>query len=157
MRFACPPKNAQAERLPYNVDLIVCVFGPFWRRWLISKFAVPNPAAGVGDVAAGSQSHSAEQNYRNDKWPGRFWPLYRGCDRNRTQNRERVENPDEILGAIPVLIEPGVPVIISHREDAVVSLLAKFVDRPSRDGTNQDKSQRCDLSAPASQKERDDQ
>src|SRR5947207_13601343 len=126
MRFACPTKNPQAERLPYNVDLIVCVFGPFWRRRLISKFPVSNPAAGVGDVAAGSQSHSAEQNYRNDKWPGRFWPLYRGCDRNRTQNRERVENPDEILGAMPVLIEAGLTALISNRENEVVRLLANL-------------------------------
>src|SRR6266403_1036578 len=106
--------DASTPQRLFIVDLIVCLFGPFWRRRLISKFAVPNLAAGVRDIFAGSHSHSAEQNYRNNKWPGRFWPLYRGCDRNRTQNRERVENPDEILGTILMFRQPGLSIFVCH-------------------------------------------
>src|SRR5207302_7914440 len=67
------------------VDLIVLVFCPF--RWwrLVAEFAVPDLVAGIGDVAASSQGHSAQQNRRDGERHRRFWPFHRRCDRNRAQ------------------------------------------------------------------------
>jgi len=49
-----PTKTRQAERLPYNVDLIVLAFGPYRRRRFIAKFAMPNFPAGSGNMLAHS-------------------------------------------------------------------------------------------------------
>ena len=53
-------------RLPYNDDLVV--FGSFWRRWSIAKFAVPNFATGISNVATAAQGGCPEQNYHNHEW-----------------------------------------------------------------------------------------
>src|SRR5437016_10737 len=131
------------------VDLIVLVFCPF--RWwrLVAEFAVPDLAAGIGDVAASSQGHSAQQNRRDGERHRRFWPFHRRCDRNRAQGRERIENVDEVLGTILMLVEPGLPIGVGYRQNAVISLLAEFVNRPRRSGTDEYERQCSDLSTPA--------
>ena len=42
-------------RLPYNAGLIVFVLGSFRRRRFVAKFAVPNFATSVSNVATGPQ------------------------------------------------------------------------------------------------------
>src|SRR6266404_2883390 len=100
------------------------------RRWFVAKFAVPNFTAGVGNVAAGSQGPHAEKNDRDDQCCRRFRPFYWHCDRDSTQDRERVKDPNEILRAISMFIEPAFSIFIRHRQDAIVSLLAKFINWP---------------------------
>src|SRR5438270_7475248 len=136
MRFAYPPKNQQTERLPYNAGLILLVVGSFWRRRFVTKFAVSNLATGVSNVATDSQSRCPEQDHRDYKWYGRFWPLHRHGNGSRAQNRERIENVDELLSAMHVLVEPGTTVFIGYGQNTVIRLFTEFEDRPSRDRTD---------------------
>src|SRR5207244_11060104 len=86
--------------------------------------------AGIADVKAGGQRGRSEQNHRKAEWHGNFRPAQRHDDPGHAQSGDRIENIDELLGARFVLIKPGMTVVISHRQNAVVSLLAKFEDRP---------------------------
>src|SRR5437773_9206166 len=104
--------------------------GPLRRRWSVAKFAVANFAAGVSNVAAGSQGPHAEKNDRDDEWCRRLWPFYRCCDCDGTQSGKRIEDPDEILRAISMFIEPASSIFIGHRQNAIVSLLAEFIYWP---------------------------
>ena len=65
MRFACPPKKWQAERLPDSGDLVVFLFRSDRGRWLGAKFAVADFAAGICDVAARTQRDRSEQYYHD--------------------------------------------------------------------------------------------
>src|SRR5437773_12274592 len=129
--------EAPALQSVFGIDLVFVLWS-LGRHWFVAKSAVPNSAAGVRDVPTGSQRHTAKQNHRDYERQGRSWPFHWRRDCNRTQSCKGVENPDEILGAIPVLIEPGVSIFIRHRQDAIIRLLAKFIDRPRRDGADED-------------------
>src|SRR5436190_22631099 len=106
------------------------VFGSLWRRRFISKFAVANPSTCVRDVSLDSQDDRTEQNYRDGERHGRSGPFDWHSDSKRTQGCEGVENPNEILSAVHVFVEPRSPGLVSHRQNTVVTLLAEFVNRP---------------------------
>src|SRR6476660_1729381 len=118
----------------FSMLVLVCLFR---RRWFGTKFAVPDFAAGISDVATGPQGHCAGKDHQNHKWCRRLWPFYRRCDCDRAQDRQRVKDPDEILGAILMCIEPAFSIFISHRQNAIVCLLAKFINWPCGERTDE--------------------
>src|SRR5213080_4694561 len=97
------------------------VFGSFWRRRFVSKFAMTDPPTGVGNVSPASQGYRAEQNHRDSERHRRFGPFDWRGDSERAQSCERIENPDEILSAMQVFIKPGFSRLISHRQNTVRS------------------------------------
>ena len=115
------------------------------RRRLGSKFAVADLAAGIGDVAARGQRARAGQHHNEDEWRGRFRPAQRGDDAGHAQSGERIENVNNPLGACFVFIEPGMTIVICHSQNAVVSLLAKFKDRPCGNRSHEYQNQRHNL------------
>src|SRR5216117_67550 len=100
------------------------VFGSLRRRRFVSKFAMADSSTSIGDVSPASQGHRAGERH------GRFGPFDWRSDSERAHSCERIENPDEILSAIPVFIKPGFSRLISHRQNTVVTLLAEFVNGP---------------------------
>src|SRR4029450_5170384 len=131
--------------------MFVLVFGSFRPPRFVPKSAMTDSPASVSDVSPASQGHGAEQNHRNSQRRGRFWPFDWRGDGNCTQSDKHIENPDEILAAFFVLIEPGLSILVRHGEHAVVSLLSEFVNGPRRRGADEHKRQRCDLSLAALQ------
>src|SRR5881275_804333 len=110
--------------------MFVLAFRSFGRRWFVAKFAVPGFAASISDVATSSQGYCSEKDDQDHKWCRRLWPFYRRSDCDRTQGRERVKDPDQILGAILMFIEPALSIFIGHRQHAIVCLLAEFIHWP---------------------------
>src|SRR6059058_2930099 len=110
---------------------LTLLFGLFRWRGLIAKFAMTNFAARLCNIRAHSD-HDGTYD-----------------DRRGAHESESVKKIDEVLGAILMLVEPGLPVSVGHRQNAIVGLLAEFVNRPGRDGADEDECQRCDLSAAA--------
>src|SRR6266853_6906735 len=140
MTFSIPSGYLRIETSQFPVMILMFVFWSF-RRWrFASKFAMPNSAAGVSNVPASSQGHGTEHNHCDKQRRRRFWPFDRQYDRSRTQNCERIENPDEIFASILVFVQPAFPSLICHGEDAIVRLLAKFIDWPC--GKRTDENQR---------------
>ena len=103
------------------------------RRWrYVAELAVTNPAAGVGDVSSGAQGYNAEQNHRDHQWPGGFRPFYRHRNGRGAQDCENVKQPNQILGAVFVFVEPGLPISRSAIDSTrSYGLFAKF-DKPAR-------------------------
>src|SRR5207248_11403974 len=128
---------------------LTLLFGLFRWRGLIAKFAMPNVAARLCNIRAHSNHEGTEHDRRERQRHGRFCPFQRYDDCRRAQERESVKKIDEVLGPILMLVEPGLPVSVGHRQTAIVGLLAEFVNRPGRDGADQDECQSCDLSAAA--------
>src|SRR4030095_277060 len=95
--------------------ILMPVFGSFRRRRFGSKFAMAASPTSVGDVSPAPQGNRAEQNHRDSERRGRFWPFNWRSDSERAQSCEHIENPDEILAALFMLIEPGFSVLGSHR------------------------------------------
>jgi len=91
------------------------VFGSFWRRRFVSKFAMTDSSTSVSDVSSASQGYRAEQNHRDSERHGRLGPFDWRSDSERAQSCERIENPDEILSAMHVFIKPGLSGLVSHR------------------------------------------
>src|SRR5689334_12859742 len=91
---------------------------------------MPDFAAGVRNVTTGSQGCCGEKNYGNGEWCRRLWPFYRHCDSDGAQHRKRVKDPDEILRAVLMFFQPAFSIFIGHRQNAIVPLLAKFIDWP---------------------------
>src|SRR4030095_8987135 len=131
--------------------MLMLVFGSFRRRRFVSKFAMTDSSASVRDVSPASQGHGAEQNHRNSQRHGRSGPFDWRGDGNCAQSDKHIENPDEILAALLVLIEPGLSILVRHGEHAVVSFLSEFVNGPRRRGADEHESQGCDLSLAALQ------
>src|SRR5947207_14558288 len=48
-----------------------------------------------------------------------------------------------------MLSEPGAPIVVGHGQDAVVTSLAVFIDRPGGGGANEDNNKRGDDGAAA--------
>src|SRR5215469_7398326 len=117
-------------------------------RWsgFVAKFAMPDFATGIRNVPAGSQRRCGEKDHGDDQRCGRPWPFYRRDDGDSSQGRERVKDPDEILRAVLMFIEPAFPIFISHRQNAIVSLLAKLINWPCGQRADEYQRQRGNLS-----------
>src|SRR5207244_3065420 len=76
---------------------------------------------------------------------------------NCAQHSQSVEKPDQIFSAVLMFIEPGLSRFVSHRKHAVVSLFAKFINRPGGGGADKNYDQCRYLCAATFQKKRDDQ
>src|SRR2546430_4837508 len=129
MRFGCPPKTGRLCVCP-TLRSILILLRFYLRRRRGSKFAVADFAASICDVTAGGQPGCSEQNHRDRERDGRFRPAQRSDDRSGAQSGERIENVDNFLSTLLMVIEPSVTVVIGHSQNAIVSLLAKFEDRP---------------------------
>jgi hypothetical protein len=92
-----------------------------------------DPPTSVSDVSPASQCYHGQQNHRDSERRGRFWPFDWRSDSKRAQSCKNIENPDEILSAMLVFIKPGFSVFVSHRQNTIVTLLAKFINWPRRD------------------------
>src|SRR5436190_20644910 len=90
------------------------LFRPFRRRRFVSKFAMSDSSAGVGDVNPASQRYGTEQDHRNGEWDGRLCPFDWRSDGNCAQSDQCIENPDEIFAALFVFIEPGLSILVCH-------------------------------------------
>src|SRR5436305_807061 len=129
----------------------------FFRCWLGPKFFVSNLAAGVGDVTAHSENNCSGQNSADYQWGRAPGPFDWQDDGNDTESSQSVEKIDELFAAMLVLIKPGVPVLIGHRDNAIVSLFAEFIYRPGRRGADQDQNKGGDLCRPTAQNRCDHQ
>src|SRR5204863_2530837 len=98
--------------------MLMLEFGSLRRRRFVSKFAMTDSSTRIGDVSPASQGHRAEQNDRDSERERRLGPFDWRSDSERAHSCERVENPDEILAALLVLIEPGSSRLVSHRQNA---------------------------------------
>src|SRR5206468_12537877 len=116
MGFPCPCENRIGRRSAYSTTSasIVLLFRPLWRRRFVSKFAMTDSSAGIGDVNPASQGHGAEQDHRNSEWDGRLGPFDWRSDGNCAQSGQCIENPDEIFPALFVFIEPGLSILVRH-------------------------------------------
>src|SRR5205085_1982321 len=127
-------------------------------RWRVGpKFLVPNLAAGVGDVTAHSENNCSEENSADYQWCRALGPFDWQDDGNDTECSQRVEKINELFAAMLVLIKPGVPILIGHRDNAIVTLFTEFIYRPGRRGADQDQNKGGDLCRSTTQNRCDDQ
>src|SRR5689334_534767 len=129
----------------------------FFRWWLGPKFFVPNLAAGIGDVAAHPEDNCSEENRDDYQWCRGLGPFDWHDDDNDTECSQGVEKINELFAAMLVLIKPGVPILIGHRENAIVTLFAEFIYRPGRRGADENQNKGGDLCRPATQNRCDNQ
>src|SRR5262249_14784766 len=99
-------------------------------RRLIAEFAMADLAAGPRDPYPEPNRHERENERRQRERQLRLRPLDRRNDRGQRETGKRIKHKLGIIGAIGMSLEPGLAVVIAHREDAVISLLAKFDHRP---------------------------
>jgi hypothetical protein len=86
-----------------------------------------------------------------------FGPFYWHDDRNEAERGQSVKKINELFAAMLMLVQPGLPGLIAHRENAIVTLFAEFVHRPGRRGADQYQNKGGELCRPTAQKESDDQ
>ncbi len=73
-----------------------------------------NSSTSVADINPASQGDRAEQNHRHSEQQRGLGPFDWRGDGKCAQSDKHIENPDEILAALLVLIEPGLPILVAE-------------------------------------------